>query len=289
MEHAARVGCCFTISYGAWMKPCCMVTSHLPMEECFRSEMRDAGALLVDAQGSTPGSVKSGLAAHALGADRGWRKLCPANASEASAFLVDQEDTKQIFKQEAELGGEFRFKKGTGQERLPWWAWVVTSCALGLAVVANLMQVSVEWHRRRERLRTLRDGDGIDQAVRAITRTFGTAELEEALRDVVHTPQSVPNSSLRVPSGSSPYVQVPPVFPVFKANTASTVSNPVTSQAATVSIQSIHIPMMTQVSRHSLGSSPQVTTSPSAEVARCPAGGFSPMVQVGTTLYTTQV
>lgn len=238
------------------MKPCCLTTNDLSMEECFSSETRDAGVLVVHAQSGVAG------AADALGADRGWRPTCPQTAEEAHQLIQADQDAPSDHQT---LGAALQAKKHKG---LPWWAWIVTGSALGLAVVVGVLQVLEEYHKERVRLRVVKSGAGIEEARRAITRTFGSSELDEVLRQI-SPPSSAPVSSIRQVSdgfGSpSPMQGRPPTLsfpPVFQAKQAQPTYNSAS-------------PLM-QVSV------PRGSYSPVRAGGHSPArvGGFSPMVQV---------
>lgn len=243
------------------MKPCCLTTNDLSMEECFSSETRDAGVLVVHAQSGVAG------AADALGADRGWRPTCPQTAEDAQQLIQADEDASSDHQT---LGAALQAKKHKG---LPWWAWIVTGSALGLAIVVGVLQVLEEYHKERVRLRVVKSGAGIEEARRAITRTFGSSELNEALRGIQTPPSSAPVSSIRQVSdgfgspspmqGRPPTLSFPAVFQAKQAQPTYNSASPLMQVSVPTSV-------------------PRGSYSPVRAGGHSPArvGGFSPMVQV---------
>eukprot|EP00435_Cladocopium_sp_Y103_P021690 s3160_g5.t1 len=126
-------GCCFTIGYGSQMVPCCLTTQDLGMEECYSAETRDVGVLVVQAQKGQ--GIGGSRAAHALGAERGWRQRCPVDAEEANTFILDDQDERES----QALGASMHHK---AEKALPWWAWIFIIGALGLAIIVGVAQVA---------------------------------------------------------------------------------------------------------------------------------------------------
>ncbi|CAJ1331987.1 unnamed protein product, partial [Effrenium voratum] len=147
-------------------------------------------------------------------------------ADEAAEWINADKDAKLTLGASPENPESFVRR---GHHSLPWWAWIVTGSALGLAVLAGILQVTHEKHRYRVRLRTIKGGEGIEEARRAITRTFGSEEMEEALRGVRTPSASVPTSSnLSVPSVPASSHQ---------AFTATYLSLPVSSPSSPARVQ----------------------------------------------------
>lgn len=257
-ENQENAGCCFTIGYGSQMVPCCLTTEDLGMEECYSAETRDVGVLLVQAQKGQ--GIGGSRAAHALGAERGWRRRCPVDAEEANTFILDDQDDRES----QALGVSMQHK---AENALPWWGWIFIITALSLAIVVGVAQVLEEHHKERVRLRNVKSGEGIEEAREAIRRwTRSSSQIDVALREI-----SSPSSALMSHSQSpSPQVaraaQLPVFPPVFQVNGTMQVQ-------PAMAYSAVGPPLQSQAGKLS-PASPAVAS-----------GGFSPMVQVSHSVY----
>lgn len=264
-ENQEKPGCCFTIGYGSQMAPCCLTTEELTMEECYGAETRDVGVLVVQAQKGQ--GIGGSRAARALGAVRGWRQRCPVDAEEANTFILDDQDER-----ESQALGVSMHK---ADNALPWWGWIFITAALGLAIVVGVAQVLEEHHKERVRLRSIKSGEGIEEARRAISRwTRSSTEMSEALRQI-SSPGSALMPQSHSPSPHSPQAAhaahlpvFPPVFPpLLKVSGTMQQVQPAMAYSAVS-------PLM-QSQAGNGGASPVKKAS----------GGFSPMVQVSPSVY----
>eukprot|EP00435_Cladocopium_sp_Y103_P066086 s47_g28.t1 len=133
-----------------------------------------------------------------------------------------------------------------------------------------LHKVLEEHHKERVRLRSIKSGEGIEEARRAISRwTRSSSQMSEALRQIsspssaLHTQQSPSPSPHYSPSPKAAHAAHLPVFqPVFQVQPAmaySAISPLMQSQAGNGGVSPV--------------------------AARPASGGFSPMVQVSPAVY----